>query len=122
MKDAPRSSPDKTRAAVAALWTKFSGKLFERLAVLERVSEALLDGRLDDELRHEAETEAHKLAGSLGTFGLAEGSRLAEELESILQPGGPLNQAESHRVSELAGSLRKELERYSSSRHETPAD
>ena len=121
MKDARRSTPDNIRATVAALWTKFSGKIFGRLAVLEGVGEALREGRLNEELRQEAEMEAHKLAGSLGTLGLAEGSRLAEELESILQAGVPLNQAESHRVSELAGSLRKELERFTSARRAATA-
>ena len=106
---------------MAALWPKFSGKLFEKLAVLDSMSKALRDGRLSDELRREAAMVAHKLAGSLGTFGLAEGSKLAEELESIVQADGPLSQAESQRVSELVGSLRKELERFNSARREPPA-
>ena len=69
------------------------------------------EGCLSEELRQEAEIGAHKLAGSLGTFGLSEGSNLAEEMELIFQAGEPRNQAQSERLAELVGSLRKELER-----------
>ena len=84
-----RTPPEKIRAAVAALWEKFSENLFGRLALLEQASRALREGCLSAELRQEAAMEAHKLAGSLGTFGLAEGSKLAAEMELILEAGGP---------------------------------
>ena len=106
-----RTPPEKTRAAVAALWEKFSENLFGRLALLERATQALREGCLSEELRQEAEMGAHKLAGSLGTLGLPQGSKLAEEMELIFQAGGPRNQAQSDRLSELVGSLRQELER-----------
>ena len=105
-----RSPPEKTRAAVAALWEKFSESLFERLVLLERAIGALRQGCLSEELRQEAAMAAHKLAGSLGTFGLAEGSKLAEEMEAIFEAGGLWNQAQSDRLSQLLGSLRKEME------------
>jgi len=106
-----RQPPEKTRAAVAALWERFAKTIFERLALLERASRALQEGSLSEGLRQDAEMGAHKLAGSLGTFGLPEGSKLAEEIESIFQAGGLRDQEQSDRLSELVGSLRKELER-----------
>ena len=109
--DEVRRSTEKTRAAVVAIWEKYSGTLFERVALLERATSALREGSLSEELRRDAEMEAHKLAGSLGTFGLPEGSKLAGEIEMIFQPEGPRNHVEKHRLSELLGSLRKELER-----------
>ena len=105
-----RSPPEKTRAALAALWEKFSEVLFGRLALLERATQALREGCLSEELRQEAAMGAHKLAGSLGTFGLPEGSNLAEQMELMFQRGS-WNQAQSERLSILVGSLRKELER-----------
>lgn len=101
---------DKTRAAVAALWEKFSEKFFERVSLLDGACAALEKGRLSEEVRQEARMAAHKLAGSLGTFGIAEGSKLAAEMESILEAGGSPDQAQIHRLFELAANLRKELE------------
>ena len=106
-----RSPAEKTRAAVAALWEKFSETLFGRLALLERAIGALREGSLSEDLRQEAEMGAHKLAGSLGTFGLPEGSKLAAEMELIFHAGIPRDQAQSERLAELVGSLRKEMER-----------
>ena len=68
------------------------------------------EGCLSKELRQEAEMGAHKLAGSLGTLGLPEGSKLAEEMEWILQAGALRNPAQSDRLAELVGSLRREME------------
>ena len=105
-----RKPTEKTRAAVAALWKKFSEQLFERVALLEGAGRAFEKGCLSEEQRQEAKMAAHKLAGSLGTFGLAEGSKLAAEVESILEAGGSRDPAEGARLLELAGNLRKELE------------
>src|ERR1700752_4596753 len=74
-----------TLTAVAKIWERFKGTTFNRLAVLEQAVMALLEGTLSDEVRRQAEREAHKLAGSVGTFGFAEGSRLARAVEQMLQ-------------------------------------
>lgn len=50
-----------------------------RLERVEAAVLALLDGTLGESLRAEAEREAHKLAGALGTFGVPGGSELARE-------------------------------------------
>jgi HPt (histidine-containing phosphotransfer) domain-containing protein len=42
----------------------------ERLNVLDDAVAAMMTGALDDDLRVQAQRESHKLAGSLGTFGL----------------------------------------------------
>lgn len=97
-------------AAVAKIWERSKETVFARVAVLEQASRALSAGILDDALRQRAEQEAHKLTGSLGTFGFAQGSRLARELEQALRAGGPLDQAEASRLSALVAALRYELE------------
>ncbi|MHB9144751.1 MAG: response regulator [Symbiobacteriia bacterium] len=100
-----------TLAAVAGVWERFKDPILARVTVLERATTALLANALDDDLRQQAGREAHKLAGSVGTFGFPEGSRLAREAEQLLQLGGPLRQAEAQRLSELVVALRRELQR-----------
>jgi diguanylate cyclase (GGDEF)-like protein len=89
--------------------------------VLEQAAQALSAGTLDDALRQRAEREAHKLTGSLGTFGFARGSQLAWELEQALRTGVPLEQTEASRLSELVGTLRRELEQPLAVQSPTPA-
>lgn len=98
-----------TMELIAELWEQFKGKMFERVAVLVEASGALLDGGLDEELRKKAQWEAHKLAGSVGTFGFAEASRIAAEIENLVQSAAAPGETEGARLSELVHSLRQEL-------------
>lgn len=84
-----------------------------RIATLEQATLALLENSLSDALAQQAEREAHKLVGSLGTFGLAQGSKLAREIEHILQAGSSLGQIEVLRLSQLVVALHQELEQSS---------
>lgn len=102
---------DKLKAAVFALWGRFQETMFARLSLIEQASGAALKKSLNDELRGEAWNAAHKLAGSLGTFGLGEGSKLASELETLLEGVAPLSPEESCRLRDLAKMLREEIER-----------
>ena len=95
---------------LARIWGQVRGTVMGRLDVLEQATVTLLEGNLPDELRQEAEREAHKLGGLLGTFGYSEGTRLAKEMERILEAGWPLGQAEGLSLSGLVVSLRDELE------------
>jgi len=104
----PKALPDVT-AAIGALWERFKGVAFDRLESVEAAVVAQLEGRLDAEQKRRAEREAHKLAGSVGTFGFAEGSRIAREIELLLQ--GPLGSAETLRLSDLSVALRRALEK-----------
>ena len=99
-----------TLIIVAQLWERFKEATFNRIGVLEQALTALLEGTLSDELRRQAERDAHKLTGSVGMFGFAEGSRLASTIEQMLEAGAPLGQAETLRLSELVVILRRELE------------
>jgi HPt (histidine-containing phosphotransfer) domain-containing protein len=70
--------------ALARLWVKFLPQIEERVAVLEAAARALAAGSLSVEQREAAHAAAHKLAGSLGTFGLLRGTELAREAELLL--------------------------------------
>ena len=81
-----------------------------RLVVLEQAAASLLEGNLHNELRQEAEREAHNLAGLVGAFGYSQGTRLARKMERMFEAGSPLGQAEALSMSEMVVSLRDELE------------
>jgi DNA-binding NarL/FixJ family response regulator len=96
---------------LAAAWTRSYPKILDRLDVLDRASVALLGGTLGPDLTRQAECEAHKLAGSLGTFGLAAGSRFARGIERFLNSHVSSSEAQALRFSELVVALRVEVER-----------
>jgi diguanylate cyclase (GGDEF)-like protein len=86
----PPPTPDKAAAlqgAIAKLWTQFREPILARMAVLEQAIAALETGKLQEDLRFDAERQAHKLVGSLGMFGLPAGSELARQLElALMEP------------------------------------
>jgi diguanylate cyclase (GGDEF)-like protein len=107
----PEKSAHAAGAALDALASKFAGMFLERVEVLEKAGLELLEGRLTPDLRMEAEREAHRLAGSLGTLGFHAGSRFAREAEKILLHGVGLSEQQAMRFSELVVALRLDLER-----------
>lgn len=97
-------------AAVAQVWEKGKERIIGRVDTLEQAIIALLEGSLDQDLRRTAEREAHKLAGSLTTFGFPEGSRLARDLEQTFQGDSALEQVQALHLSEQVLALRRALE------------
>ncbi|MEA2195201.1 MAG: hypothetical protein QOG42_1635, partial [Solirubrobacteraceae bacterium] len=84
----------------------------QRVATVAGAAEAISAGTLDHGLRASAERDAHKLAGSLGTFGLQHGTELARELETMFAAGrSPVNAVEGAHLSECVAALRGELDR-----------
>ncbi|MGL5880200.1 MAG: response regulator, partial [Xenococcaceae cyanobacterium] len=71
-------------AEIANLWLQHKEAMFDRLVVLENVAIALKTNNFNQELKREAILAAHKLAGSLGSLGFYNGSKLARELEAFL--------------------------------------
>ena len=80
---------DKIVALLAAQWVKIRPLLEERVATLDKAARAASAGTLVDELRKEAGSCAHKLAGSLGMYGYDEGTRVARDLEVLLGMAAP---------------------------------
>ncbi|MFB2937117.1 response regulator [Aerosakkonemataceae cyanobacterium BLCC-F154] len=115
----PKTGADyrqRVEAATSKVWEKFQGKMLGQIATLGEAAAALTDGTLTDELQQQAKHEAHKLAGSLGIFGFMEGSRLAKELEELLQLDYLQLEAEQvRRISELATAIYQEVQPKSTS-------
>ena len=103
----------KLNRAMAQIWEKFKGSLSDRLGILTRALNAAREDKLEEELQQQAHREAHKLAGSLGTFGLANSSKIAKKIEEFLATELPLKAEETSQLSQLVNSLHLEVERES---------
>ena len=106
-----RSGPDRRQSILREIWDQSRELIAQRMATLERAALAGIEDRLDGALRAEARGEAHKLAGTLGTFGLPEGSRLGRELEALLEGSRHLTQEEVLTLSQRVVALTREIER-----------
>ena len=95
---------------LARIWEKHRPAVMEQVASLEEAAEAELSGHLDAEGRGVAEQNAHKLAGSVGTFGFTLASELAGEIEHIVGGSDQLSPPDALRFSELVVSLRRALD------------
>ena len=114
--DLPPTSPktnettrQQTLSALAGVWERFKGRISEQVSVLEQATTALLNETLAQELRTQAEREAHTLAGGLGTFGFTKGSQLARKIENLFQT--ELSQKKVKELRKLVEALRQEIER-----------
>ncbi|MDB9528344.1 response regulator [Oscillatoria sp. CS-180] len=107
--EALKPTKSQMMAAVAKAWETHQGTLQERLNVLDTVSTAATTGQLSTELQLSGRSHAHKLAGSLGCFGFSEGSRIARDLEHILQRDELLTAEQGHQVAELIHRLKQSL-------------
>lgn len=93
-------------AAIARLWQGSRPVVLQRVAALQDTAAALAAGRLDADDVPAARTAAHKLVGSLGTFGVAHGSELARLIEQELETARP----DPARLADLAAQLRAAVE------------
>lgn len=100
-----------TQSALSAVWEKVKGESSDRLTIIQQASKALRDGKLKDQQRQQALMAAHKLAGSLGVFGFAEASRLAKEIEQMLQPEITLDKSQKFQFWDRVGLLQLELQK-----------
>lgn len=88
-------------AAMNRLWSQYLPELEERVAVLRAAAAALADGALTADLRAQATSAAHKLAGVLGTFGLSDGTELAREAEHFYSDEDQTNPLTPQRLAEI---------------------
>lgn len=92
--------------AMNRLWAKYLPELEDRVATLEKAAKYLSEGNLAADQREAASSDAHKLAGVLGTFGLQEGTLLAREAEEAYRGELAGNGASAARLDEIAAKLR----------------
>jgi HPt (histidine-containing phosphotransfer) domain-containing protein len=103
----PKLTPEESaKKMLAALWERNLPVLRDRLAQLDAASEAAATGKLTPEMREDAGSTAHKLAGSLGMFGYPRGTEFARKIEVLLNEPGP---ADALGLRELTSSLRESV-------------
>ena len=103
------SSADPMAEAMNRLWSKYLPQLEDRVITLEKAANDLAKGNLTTTQREAASSDAHKLAGVLGTFGLYEGTLLAREAEEAYNGNVAGNGATAARLAEIAATLRAVL-------------
>lgn len=101
-------------AAIAAIDRQFRDSLGQRLKVLQTAVQSLQLRQLDADLRITVREEAHRLAGSLGTFGCPKGSTLARKIERLLTGSDQLDNIQARRYSQILVELEQELANFSS--------
>ncbi len=70
--------------SMSMIWQRTKSVNLERVTLLEQALEALKAAALSPGLHQAAIQSAHKLVGSLGTFGFESGSKIAQRLETAL--------------------------------------
>ena len=107
--DEQKPTPDLTEL-LNQMWARFLPDINERVAILETAGQALAAGEITPEQRDAAHAAAHKLAGSLGTFGLARGSELAREFEQTCASAEACSSAQNMQLATLAAEIRTIIE------------
>ncbi|TAG86537.1 MAG: response regulator [Oscillatoriales cyanobacterium] len=97
------------QSAIDKVLNRFRGTFNQRVAVLDQAKTGLLAGNLEAELQQVAKNEAHKMAGSLASFGYPEGSKLARSAEHLLRNERCFTSEEIIQFSELVTALQQEL-------------
>jgi DNA-binding response OmpR family regulator/HPt (histidine-containing phosphotransfer) domain-containing protein len=102
-------------ADIARSWLNFREKLSEQFELFEQIITDLSTGTVERERWQQAEANAHRLIGSLGTFGLSQGSEVARQIEQLLQseivPEIVSNQRAALQLAEWVALLRQIVER-----------
>ena len=104
------NSQAQASSSTIRVWTQFKDLIFERMASVEAAVSAVRRAKLTPEVRQKAVLEAHRLAGSLGMFGLMEGTQFAREIEHLLGEEAVAAPETPRRLEELATALRQILE------------
>lgn len=97
------------RSAIAKVQQQFQAVFVKQAAVLAQATTGLQAGSLEPDRLQAAKQEAHKLAGSLASFGYPEGSKLARSIEHLLIAPPPFAPETITRLSELATALQQTL-------------
>ena len=96
--------------ALRAIWAARRDEVIARVDVIEEAITDALIGDLGDDVRGRAAQEAHRLAGSAGSFGFAAASSYAREIELALKVGAPRAPDQLQRLAQLVVDLRHDLE------------
>jgi HPt (histidine-containing phosphotransfer) domain-containing protein len=101
--------PQEFKALLLRVWEETKEVTLGRIKMIEGATTILKQGLLTPELRAKAASEAHKLTGSLGMFGLSDEARLSREIETMLKMETDLNRDDGERLAKILHQLCCEL-------------
>ncbi|MGI0483963.1 response regulator [Pantanalinema rosaneae CENA516] len=99
----------KNTIAINQVLKRFRDSFKAQITILEQAKLALLTNELSPDLQQAAQHEAHKLAGSMASFGYPDGSQLARSLEHLLRFDRRLTAPEIAQFAQLVTALQHEL-------------
>ena len=106
---------DQRRVQVLSVVAEIRGKLranfIEKVVIFDRAIAQLKTGTLDNELRQEAQEQAHKLVGSLGTLGLPKGSTVARKIEDLFKAKNVLKPGTAQQIEGFLHKLKQIFDR-----------
>lgn len=91
------------------MWETLKDRLKAQIDLLHQAVAHLCGGTLTDTLRQQAKTEAHRLIGSLGSFGIVGGSEIARELEQLLEETDSPSDRARKALAELVPALQQAI-------------
>jgi diguanylate cyclase (GGDEF)-like protein len=95
----------KIKAAIAEITKKLQNNLAELIPFFRQVAIALDEGNLNADMRYRGYMESHRLIGSLGTLGFAQGSVIARQIEQLLIEDFPLAKTDVATLNQLITDL-----------------
>ena len=101
----------KVLTVVAEIRAKLRANFIEKVAIFDRAIAQIQTRTLEEELRREAQAQAHKLVGSLGTLGLPQGSEVARKLEHLFKPENVLKPGSVQKIEEFLHLLKQIFDR-----------
>ena len=101
----------KVLTVVAEIRAQLRANFIEKVAVFDRAIAQIQTRTLEEELRREAQAQAHKLVGSLGTLGLPQGSEVARKLEHLFKPENVLKPGSVQKIEEFLDLLKQIFDR-----------
>ncbi|WP_413198707.1 response regulator [Nostoc piscinale] len=96
-------------ASIKKTLERYKDTFHQRVSLLEQAAQALQQGQLSSKLRQQTSQEAHKLAGTLGSFGYSTGSKLAQSIEHLLIQDKNLTSQDAVKLSQLITQIQETL-------------
>lgn len=96
-------------AQLAGVWERYQSKYSDRIAIIKQAVQSLQANTLTEDLRQQAQQQAHTLAGSLGSFGFDNATSLCQNIETILK-SAKLAKAQAKHLQKLLAELETILE------------
>jgi len=98
-----------TDNGISAIWERHKDKYYQRVTIIEQAISDLRKDALTEELKQQAIREAHTLAGSLGSFGFEQASKLAREIETTWKNQAELTKIQLDTLGKIVVELRQEI-------------